>query len=157
MALTSLWVASQGAISAVRPVIRLTTPAGTSEVARTSESVTAGSGRSWLVTTTAVLPLTMIGARTQTRPSSEECCGASAATTPVGSGAEMLKYGPVTGLSPPRIWAILSAHPAYQTQRSMAWETTWSARLGVSPSAAATSEANWARRPSISSATRYST
>src|ERR1035438_4273150 len=46
MALTSMCEASQGAISAVRPVSTLITPAGTSEVASTSDSDTAGSGLS---------------------------------------------------------------------------------------------------------------
>ena len=45
------------------------------------------------------------------------------ATTPVGSGTEMLKYGPATGFALPATWANLSAHPAYQTQRSIASST----------------------------------
>ncbi len=91
MALTSRCEASHGAISAVRPVMTLTTPPGTSDVARHSVRVTAGSGRSWLATTTAVLPDTTTGATTETRPSSDERWGARTATTPVGSGAEMSK------------------------------------------------------------------
>jgi hypothetical protein len=52
----------------------------------------AGSGRSSLEeTTTTVLPVTMAGAITLTRPSRLDSCGARTATTPVGSGAEMLK------------------------------------------------------------------
>ena len=79
------------------------------------------------------------------------------ATTPVGSGTLKLKYGPATGFADPVTWAILSVQPAYQTQRSMA-ASTWAAALRrVRPSAAATSAANWAARPSISSATRYRT
>ena len=46
--LTSACDASQGATSDTLPVSRLTTPPGTSEVASTSASVTAGSGRSVL-------------------------------------------------------------------------------------------------------------
>ena len=46
MALTSRCAASHGASSAVRPVSTLTTPPGRSEVASTSLSDTAGSGRS---------------------------------------------------------------------------------------------------------------
>ena len=69
----------------------LTTPPGTSEVARHSARVIAGSGRSSLVSTTAVLPDTMTGATTDTSPSRLEPCGASTATTPVASGAEMSK------------------------------------------------------------------
>ena len=34
-----------------------------------------------------------------------------------------LKYGAPTGFADPRIWAILSAQPAYQTQRSIARPT----------------------------------
>jgi hypothetical protein len=35
----------------------------------------------------------MTGAITETRPSSEDRCGAITATTPVGSGSEKLKNG----------------------------------------------------------------
>ena len=45
-------------------------------------------------------------------------------TTPVASGMVKLKYGAATGLLLPSTWAILSAQPAYQTQRSMARSTT---------------------------------
>jgi hypothetical protein len=101
-----------------------------------------------------VLPLTTAGATTETKPSRLEACGASATTTPVGSGTEKLKYGPATGLAAPRTWVSLSAQPAYQTQRSMAASTTASACRAASPSAERISETNWARRPSRSSATR---
>ena len=77
----------------------LTTPPGTSEVASTSARSRAGSGRSSLAITTAVLPVAITGATTLTSPSSEELCGASTPTTPVGSGTEKLKYGPATGLA----------------------------------------------------------
>ena len=40
---------------------------------------------------TAVFPLTITGATTLTRPSNDDSCGASTATTPVGSGVERLK------------------------------------------------------------------
>src|SRR5690606_26274887 len=132
----------------------LITPPGTSDVSSASARVIAGSGRSWEASTTTVLPETTIGATTDTRPSREDRCGASAATTPVGSGAEMLKYGPATGLRPPSTWAYLSAQPAYQTHRSTAADTTASARCALRPSAACTSAANCARRPSMTSATR---
>src|SRR6516162_9510558 len=118
MAFTSMCDASQGAISAVRPVSTLITPPGTSEVASTSDSDTAGSGQRSLATATTVLPLTTAGATTETKPSRLEACGAITATTPVGSGSEKLKYGPATGLAAPRTWASLSDQPAYQTQRS---------------------------------------
>jgi hypothetical protein len=107
----------------VVPVRTLTTPPGTSDVPRTSASVTAGSGRAWDATTTAVFPLTIAGASTETRPSSDDVCGANRATTPVASGTEKSKYGPATGLLEPVTCAILSAQPAYQTQRSIASST----------------------------------
>ena len=91
MALTSMCEASHGAISAVRPVSTFTTPPGTSEVASTSVSVTAGRGRASDAITTAALPDTMIGARRLTRPSRLEDSGAMRPTTPVGSGTLKLK------------------------------------------------------------------
>src|SRR5258705_11135775 len=135
----------------------LTTPPGTSDVARTSLSVIAGSGRVWEVRITTALPATSAGATRETRPSSDEVSGATIPTTPVGSGIVKLKYGAATGFDEPRTWAILSAQPAYQTQRSMARSTTVRAAGGRRPSAASTSAANCSRRPSISSATRYRT
>ena len=86
-----MWDASQGAISAARPVSRLTTPPGRSEVASTSDSVMAGSGPASDATTTQVLPPTITGATTDTSPSSDEPAGATTATTPVGSGTEKSK------------------------------------------------------------------
>src|SRR5690349_14183583 len=101
IAFTSRCAASHEATAAELAVTALTTPPGTSEVASTSPSVTAGSGRSEEVSTTAVLPEAMTGATTETSPSSEEDCGARMPTTPVGSGADTLKYGPATGLRLP--------------------------------------------------------
>src|ERR1700751_583709 len=144
IAFTSMCEASQGAISAVRPVSTLITPPGTSDVASTSDSDTAGSGQRSLATVTTVLPLTTAGATTETKPSRLEACGAITATTPVGSGSKKLKYGPATGLAAPRTWASLSAQPAYQTQRSTAASTTASAWRAPRPSAARTSETDWA-------------
>src|SRR5581483_1920586 len=157
MAFTSMCEASHGALSASRPVSTLTTPPGTSEVASTSDSETAGSGCRSDASATTVLPLTMAGATTETNPSSGALDGASTATTPVGSGREKLKYGPATGFDEPCTWATLSDHPAYQTQRSMAASTAASAFAADTPSAARTSATNCPRRPSITSATRYST
>ena len=74
-----------------RPVIRFTTPPGTSDVASTSVSVTAGSGRDSDAITTAALPETMIGARRLTSPSRLDSSGAIMPTTPVGSGTLKLK------------------------------------------------------------------
>ena len=96
-----------------------TTPPGTSEVASTSPSETAGSGDGSLARTTVVFPDTMAGASRETRPRSAWSGGATIPTTPVGSGIVKLKYGPATGFVAPRSWPILSAHPAYQTQRSI--------------------------------------
>src|SRR6185295_20130069 len=120
IAFTSMCAASTGASSAVRPVRMFTTPGGTSEVASTSASVTAGSGTDSLATTTAVLPVAITGASTLTRPSSPGVAGAVTATTPVGSGTLKLKYGPATALADPVTWATLSGQPAYQTHRSIA-------------------------------------
>jgi hypothetical protein len=105
-------------------------------------------------TTTAVFPPASTGASTLTSPSSDEACGARTATTPVGSGRLKSKYGPATGLVPPRTAASLSVQPAYQTQRSMAASTAARAFDVDSPSPAATSSQNWTCRPSITSATR---
>ena len=121
---TSACAARTGTSSVLRPVRTLTTPPGTSEVASTSASVTAGSGRRSLAMRTTALPVTSGGASRLTRPSSDEVSGATTPTTPVGSGIVKLKYGAATGLDEPRTWAILSAQPAYQTQRSMARSTT---------------------------------
>src|SRR6187431_1618910 len=85
---------SAAAICAGEPVSTLTTPLGTSLVARTSARLMADSGSFSLATTTTVLPATSAGATADTSPSSEESWGAMIATTPVGSGTEMLKYGP---------------------------------------------------------------
>ena len=104
-----------------------------------------------------MLPLTSGGASRDTSPSSDDVSGATTPTTPVASGMVKLKYGAATGLLLPSTWVILSAQPAYQTQRSMARSTTSRALPSRRPSAAATSATNWSRRPSISSATRYST
>src|SRR5689334_12445260 len=129
-----MWLASHGATSAARPVRMFTTPPGRSDVASTSASVIAGSGRSSLASTTTVLPVTMAGATTLTSPSKADSGGATTVTTPVGSGADRLKYGPATGLALPCTCAILSAQPAYQTQRSMAASAS---------SELPTSAANW--------------
>ena len=51
-------------------------------------------------------------------------------TMPVGSGMLKLKYGAATGLTVPSTWLILSAQPAYQTQRSMARSTALRAAAG---------------------------
>ena len=88
--------ASQGASSAALPVSMFTTPAGRSEVASTSVREIAGSGPRSAATTTQVLPVTMTGATTETSPRSDDSCGASTATTPVGSGTEKSKNDPAT-------------------------------------------------------------
>src|SRR3954454_19387454 len=144
-------------MSVAEPVSRFTTPPGRSDVAITSPSVMAGSGRSYDVTTTAVLPDTIAGAITLVSPSRLDSCGASSATTPVASGKEKSKYGPATGVLEPTTWASLSAQPAYQTQRAMESSTRPGALRMASPSEEAPGELNSSRRPSIPSAIRYST
>src|SRR6201989_2593333 len=111
IAFTSICEANQGAISSVRPVSTLITPPGTSEVASTSDSDTAGSGQRSLATATTVWPLTAAGATTETKPSRLDACGAITATTPVGSGREKLKYGPATGVAPPGTTDGLAPQP----------------------------------------------
>src|SRR5262245_35781667 len=145
IASTSTWPARTGTSSLFRPVRTLTTPPGTSLVARTSVSVTAGSGRVSDARTSAALPATSGGASRETRPSSDDVSGATTPTTPVGSGIVKLKYDAATGFDDPRTWAILSAQPAYQTQRSMARATTSRAFASRRPSAWATSATNWSR------------
>ncbi|MDX6430584.1 MAG: hypothetical protein QOE54_2950 [Streptosporangiaceae bacterium] len=152
MALTSRCDASHGVSSARRPVRMFTTPPGRSEVASTSARVMAGSGAGSDATTTAVLPDTIAGAITETRPSSAES-GATMATTPVGSGEEKLKNGPDTGLAAPATAPILSAQPAYQTQRSMASSTSVVAAALVAPPSLS-SAMNCPLRPSSISAIR---
>src|SRR5690606_33428650 len=154
MALTSACAASHGASSAGEPVSTLTTPPGTSLVAMTSLRLIALSGDFSLATTTTVLPLTRAGATTLTNPSRDDCCGAMIATTPVASGVEMLKYGPLTGLPLPATCTYLSAQPAYQTQTSIAASTCLPAASAVTPSDCTISSTNCARRPSSSSAMR---
>ena len=99
-----------------------------------------------------MFPDTIAGASRDTRPSRDLSPGATIPTTPVGSGIVKLKYGPATGFVAPRSWPILSAHPAYQTQRSI--EASTPLRGSLAP-ASASSDSNCARRPSMSSATRY--
>src|SRR6266516_263654 len=149
--------ASPARPSVATPVRMFTTPGGTSEVASTSASVTAGSGTVSLATTTAVLPVAITGASTLTSPSRPGAAGASTATTPVGSGTLKLKYGPATGLAAPATWPTLSGQPAYQTHRSIASATARSASARETPSFATDSSVNCAARPWSSSATRYRT
>src|SRR4051794_25357456 len=104
--------------------------------------------------TTTAFPTTSGGATRDTSPRSDDVSGATIPTTPVGSGIVKLKYGAATGFEAPRTCAILSAQPAYQTQRSIDRPTTSRATVSLTPSASQTSATNWSRRPSISSATR---
>ena len=98
-----------------------------------SASVTEGDGHRSEASTTAVLPDTMTGATLDTRPSSGDGSAAMIPTTPVGSGVEILKNGPDTGLRFPITWANLSAHPAYQTSRSTARATSRRALAAPAP------------------------
>src|ERR1017187_5340748 len=154
IAFTSICAASTGASSAVRPGSTLNTPAGTSEVASTSDSVTAGSAAPPVATSTAALPVAMTGASTLTRPSRPASDGAITATTPVGSGTLKVKYGPATGLAAPATCATLSGQPAYQTHRSIDSATDCRARSCATPAYSTVSDANCSDRPSSSSATR---
>jgi hypothetical protein len=91
MASTSTCAAITGTSSCLSPVSTFTTPAGTSDVARTSVSETAGSGRDSDASTTTLLPVTSGGASRLTSPSSEDGSGATMPTIPVGSGMVKLK------------------------------------------------------------------
>src|SRR5437868_2510124 len=123
-AFTSMCAARIGPSSERKPVRRLTTPPGTSLVAIASASSTAASGRGSEATATTALPPTRGGSTRLTRPRSGGSSGARIATTPVGSGTVKLKYGPATGLDPPRTCGSLSAQPAYQTMRSIERSTS---------------------------------
>src|SRR5690606_37184873 len=142
---------NHGASSAADPVKTLTTPPGTSLVANTSARLIALNGADSLATTTTVLPATRAGATTLASPRSAESCGATIATTPVGSGVEMLKNGPLTALPLPATCTYLSAQPAYQTQVSIASSTWRWATASVTPSWLRISSTNWALRPSRTS------
>ena len=61
---------------------------------------------------TTLLPLAMIGATTDTIPSKAGASGASATTTPVGSGIVKLKCDVATGFTDPKICENLSVQPA---------------------------------------------
>src|SRR5881398_175172 len=102
----------------------LTAPPGTSDVASASASSIAASGCDSDASTTATLPPTSTGASRETSPSSGGSSGATTPTTPVGSGTVKLKYGPATGFDAPSTCATLSAKPAYQTHRSIAFSTS---------------------------------
>ncbi len=80
---TSTCPARTDTSSALNPVSTLTTPPGTSDVASTSLSVTAGSGRVSDVMRTTAFPDTSGGASRLTSPSSDEVSGA---TTPDDAG-----------------------------------------------------------------------
>src|SRR2546430_8884169 len=128
----------------------LTTPPGTSLVASTSASVSAGSGAASGARTTTVLPPQSAGATRLTRPASAGSSGAMMPTTPVGSGMVKLKYGPETGLVLPATCASLSVQPAYQISASTADSTS---REAVRPPPSTST--NCALRPSSISAARY--
>src|SRR5439155_12105229 len=149
---TSIWAASHGTSALGNPVKTLITTPGTSEVASASASETAGSGERSLATATATFPETITGAIRLTNPSNAGSVGATIPTTPVGSGMVKLKYGPATGFALPATWAILSAHPAYQTHRSIARLTS---PAGSPAPESRSSSSSCARRPSMISATRY--
>src|SRR5213075_1798013 len=93
-------------------------------VAITSASSTAQSGCVSEASATTEFPPVNAGAIRDTSPSSGGSSGATTATTPVGSGIVKLKYGPATGFDEPITCATLSANPAYQTQRSIAFSTS---------------------------------
>ena len=68
------------------PVKILTTPPGTSDVCSTSANVMEHSGLLSDANTTTVFPPAMMGAMIETKPINDDSFGATAETTPVGSG-----------------------------------------------------------------------
>ena len=88
------------------------TPPGRSLVAMISEKVSAGSGCVAEVSTTAVFPLRMTGATSETSASSGGSLGQTTTTTPVGSGMVKLKCELATGFTALKIWLNLSVQPA---------------------------------------------
>ena len=125
--------ASGGASSSTKPVSRLTTPPGRSDVASTSPSVTDGSGRLSLATTTAVLPLTDDRRDDRDQPEQRRLLRGDH-----GDHAGRLRHREVEARTGDRVGGPASRpagtcphHPAYQTQRSMAASTAAVARLAV--------------------------
>src|SRR5438034_969155 len=93
MALTSMCDASQGSSSLRWPLMMLTTPAGTSLVAKTSASVSAARGLDSGARATMTLPPHRAGATRRTSPRRGASSGATSPTTPVrapGLGAHEL-------------------------------------------------------------------
>src|SRR5207253_5820859 len=100
-------------VSSLRsPARRLKTPGGRSLVAMTSEKVSGASALAVEASAMTVLPLAIIGAITDTIPSKAGSSGASATTTPVGSGIVKLKCDVATGFTDPKICENLSVQPA---------------------------------------------
>ena len=91
----------------------LTTPPGTSDVASTSASETAGSGPLLGGDDDGGVAGDEHRREHATQPEQRTTPAARGPTTPVGSGSEKLKYGPATGLARPATCAYLSAQPAY--------------------------------------------
>ena len=131
MALTSMWAASHGTSSRSPPGQDVDDPAR--HVARGQDlgqrdgRQRASSRRSARPRCCPPRPPARGG---DTRPSSEDDSGATTPTTPVASGMVKSKYGAATGLDVPSTWLILSAQPAYQTQRSIERSTCSRPRAG---------------------------
>src|SRR5690606_9177775 len=119
--------------SSLLPVWMLTTPPGTSDVARTSANVIAGMGADSAARTTVVLPGTRTGITAPANPHRAGSSGATTPTTPVGPGVAMVTKGPATVPRFPRTWANLSDQPAYHTIRSTVSATSRVAWALVAP------------------------
>src|SRR5688572_7203915 len=119
-----------GANSARVPASMLTTPAGISLVAKISAKVSAGNGYLSDASTTAVLPVKITGATSDTIARRGASSGATTTTTPVGSGIVKLKCGELTGFTAPKTCANLSVQPAKYTKRSIASVTSRAALAG---------------------------
>src|SRR6188508_637574 len=98
-----MWEANWENNSEGLPVRILTTPPGTSEELITSAKLTAHRGFASEARMIQVFPPAITGAITETSPIRESSCEAIAATTPVGSGTEKLKWEEATGFTVPNI------------------------------------------------------
>ena len=136
------------------PVRMLTTPAGHvgggEHLAERDRPAAASVSHAM---TTAVLPPTRPAPARLTSPSSDWSCGATMPTTPVGSGTVKLKYGPATGFARAEHLRDLVGPPRVPDP---AVDGGVDASHRVGRPASASSASNCARRPSITSATRYS-
>ncbi len=107
-----MWDARWFNNSFLLPVRILTTPPGTSEEFKTSAKEIAVKGLLSEAKTITVLPPTIAGAITETKPNKLCFSGAIIETTPTASTFEKLKWELDTGLTVLKNCWYLSLHPA---------------------------------------------